>query len=566
MVAHGMVASAASTESGLPQPRIHDTAQIHPFAEVLGDVTVGASALIAPGCSIRADGGSPFHVGAGSTVHNGVIIHGLPQGKVLGDDQTPHSVWIGEQVTLAHLALVHGPAYVGDQSFIGFRSTVFNARVGQGCIVMMHVLIQDVEVPAGKFVPSGSIITTQQQADRLPDVKAVDVNFSTQVVGITDALRSASPASGNFKTVATRPLASGTVAASASSVSSSETSRRSTYKPNMQNTHLTPDVVDMVRQLISQGYLIGTEHADKRRFQTSSWYSCAPIQANREGDALTALDACLNEHSGEYVRMFGIDAQNRQRVGEMIVQRPGDSNGRSPASSSGYGGASYSAPSSPPAYSGGGSANPSMIEQVRQWLSMGLRVGMEHADARRFQTSSWHSCPPAQSTQERDVMATLEGCLASHPGEYVRIFGIDMANRRRVGELIVQRPNGANGNGGGSRPTPPPPSYSTSSYANSYPSSSGGSSMGSAGGGAIAPDAAQQIQQWASQGYKVAAEHADKRRFQTSSWQSCGFMEGDVLSSLEQCMRQNGRHYVKAYGVDSQSKKRVGEVIVQRPG
>ncbi len=89
--------------------------------------------------------------------------------------------------------------------------------------------------------------------------------------------------------------------------------------------------------------------------------------------------------------------------------------------------------------------------------------------------------------------------------------------------------------------------------------------MGSTGRGAIAPDVAQQIQQWASQGYKVAAEHADKRRFQTSSWQSCGFMEGDVLASLEQCMQQNRNHYVKAYGVDTQSKRRVGEVIVQRP-
>jgi len=160
-------------------------------------------------------------------------------------------------------------------------------------------------------------------------------------------------------------------------------------------------------------------------------------------------------------------------------------------------------------------------------------------------------------------MATLEGCLASHPGEYVRIFGIDKANRRRVGELIVQRPDGSNGNGGASRPVAQPPVYSTST-SSGYSGSSAGSSMGS-GGGAINPDAAQQIKQWASQGYKVAAEHADKRRFQTSSWQSCGFMEGDILGSLERCMQQNNNNYVKAYGVDAQSKKRVGEVIVQRP-
>jgi carbon dioxide concentrating mechanism protein CcmM len=60
---------------------------------------------------------------------------------------------------------------VGNNCFIGFRSTVFNARVGDGCIVMLHCLIQDVEIPPGKYVPSGSIITTQAEADRLPDVQ-----------------------------------------------------------------------------------------------------------------------------------------------------------------------------------------------------------------------------------------------------------------------------------------------------------------------------------------------------------------------------------------------------------
>ena len=66
------------------------------------------------------------------------------------------------------MALIHGPAYVGNDCFIGFRSTVFNAQVGHGCIVMMHALIQDVEIPSGKYVPSGAVITTQQAADRLP--------------------------------------------------------------------------------------------------------------------------------------------------------------------------------------------------------------------------------------------------------------------------------------------------------------------------------------------------------------------------------------------------------------
>ena len=54
---------------------------------------------------------------------------------------------------------------------------------------MMHVLIQDVEIPPGKYIPSGAVITNQQQADRLPDVQDSDVKFATHVIGINDALR-----------------------------------------------------------------------------------------------------------------------------------------------------------------------------------------------------------------------------------------------------------------------------------------------------------------------------------------------------------------------------------------
>ena len=86
------------------------------------------------------------------------------------------------------MALIHGPAYVGDNCFIGFRSTVFNAKVGDGCIVMMHALIQDVEILPGKYVGPGSIITHQKQADRLPNAKPADRKFSHHVVDINKAL------------------------------------------------------------------------------------------------------------------------------------------------------------------------------------------------------------------------------------------------------------------------------------------------------------------------------------------------------------------------------------------
>jgi carbon dioxide concentrating mechanism protein CcmM len=124
----------------LARPRVDQSAYIHVSTSVIGDVAIGANVMVAPGVSFRADEGSPFYIGASTNIQDGVVIHGLADGRVKGDDHLDYSVWIGAKTSITHKALIHGPAYVGDDCFIGFRSTVFNAKVGDGCIVMMHVL------------------------------------------------------------------------------------------------------------------------------------------------------------------------------------------------------------------------------------------------------------------------------------------------------------------------------------------------------------------------------------------------------------------------------------------
>ncbi|MBD0395979.1 MAG: ribulose bisphosphate carboxylase small subunit, partial [Microcoleus sp. C1-bin4] len=83
-----------------------------------------------------------------------------------------------------------------------------------------------------------------------------------------------------------------------------------------------------------------------------------------------------------------------------------------------------------------------VLEQVKQLLARGCKIGMEYADNRRFKTGSWQSCATIKTEQEKDVVASLETCLAEHGGEYVRLIGIDPKVKRRVVETIIQRPNG----------------------------------------------------------------------------------------------------------------------------
>ena len=271
------------------------------------------------------------------------------------------------------MALVHGPAYIGNSCFIGFRSTIFNARVGEGCIVMMHALIQDVEIPPGKYVPSGAVITNQQQANRLPDVQPDDIEFASHVVGINQALRSGYHCAENLSCIAQIR---------------NETNQSTKYESNhlstsgggndLSSTHLNgkslgSDLATQVRQLLAQGFKIGTEHADKRRFRANAWNSCAPITATQESGVLAALDACIAEHQGEYVRLIGIDPKAKRRVLEVVIQRPDGSTAVGTPSVS----ASVSSNPSTSSYSQrspqSGQADTEVVQHVRQLLAQGVQ-------------------------------------------------------------------------------------------------------------------------------------------------------------------------------------------------
>ncbi|NJL48496.1 MAG: carbon dioxide-concentrating mechanism protein CcmM [Leptolyngbyaceae cyanobacterium SM2_5_2] len=413
--------SAASPISGLESGIGYGTAadRVHPLARVSGSVQLQGDVAIAQGATVQAEGNCL--VGAGSLLQEGASIYALTPGKVLGDDRQPYTVWVGERVTLTYKVLVQGPAYLGSNSFIGFRSTIFNARLGQGCVVMMHALIQDVDVPAGKLVPSGSIITRQAQADALPDVTPADLALVREIMG-----------HGHLPTSLTDSLSQ--------SPSRPELHERDGL--GTMQSQLTPDIVQQVRQYLAQGLRIGTEYADLRRYRSGVWQTCSPIQSSREPEALAALEACLSEHAGEYVRMFGIDPRAKQRVAPVTIQRPDgkpmELNGRlsavTPVPSQAY------QPTGPMATTG--TLAPEIVQQVRQYLSQGYRIGTEHADSRRYRSGVWQTCSPIVSNREGEVLAALEGCLVEHAGEYIRMFGIDSRANQRIASVTIQRPDG----------------------------------------------------------------------------------------------------------------------------
>jgi ribulose bisphosphate carboxylase small subunit len=93
-------------------------------------------------------------------------------------------------------------------------------------------------------------------------------------------------------------------------------------QPAANNSHLSLETQEQIRQILAQGYKINIEHVDERRFRTGSWQSCLHTHIDAHSDAISALESCLAEYSGEYLRLVGIDPQAKRRVVETIIQRP----------------------------------------------------------------------------------------------------------------------------------------------------------------------------------------------------------------------------------------------------
>ena len=167
---------------------ISKTAYVDPFAVVIGDCEIGKLVLVAPFAVCRRDEGAPIYIGDYSNLQDGVILYALEttahgkniddrrysaQGLLLKANDTAFkngfAIYVGNRVSLAHDVMVHGPAYIGNDSFVGMKSLVFNAKVGKRVAIGVSSTIADgVTIPDDKFVPPGSIITTQAQADKLP--------------------------------------------------------------------------------------------------------------------------------------------------------------------------------------------------------------------------------------------------------------------------------------------------------------------------------------------------------------------------------------------------------------
>ncbi|WP_052049713.1 ribulose bisphosphate carboxylase small subunit [Leptolyngbya sp. KIOST-1] len=165
------------------------------------------------------------------------------------------------------------------------------------------------EIPAGRYVPSGAVITTQKAADRLPEAKDSDKAFSHHVVAVNQAL-----------------LAGYRCANDGACLTQWQTPGHPVGNGRASNGHrptagrLRAEAVVQVRQL---GHRVSLEYADQRRFKAGSWQSGPTLAATQEAEVLAQIEQFLATHSDNYVRLLGIDPRAKQRQLGHVIQMPG---------------------------------------------------------------------------------------------------------------------------------------------------------------------------------------------------------------------------------------------------
>lgn len=172
------------------RPHVPPTAYVHPKASVIGRVVLGDDVHVAADTSLRADEGSPFFIGAGSNVQDGVILHALKNRCVRVGNQ-PWAIYVGRNVSIAHDALVHGPCYIGDHTFVGFKAVVHDSVVGANCYIGIGAVVVGVEIPDGRAVPHGAIVDSADAVDRLPPTSEAHSEFNDDVVEVNRGLAAA---------------------------------------------------------------------------------------------------------------------------------------------------------------------------------------------------------------------------------------------------------------------------------------------------------------------------------------------------------------------------------------
>lgn len=122
-------------------PVIDPAAFVHPEAVVIGDVHIGPTVYVGPGCVLRGDFGRII-LKEGSNVQETCVVHSFP-GKDVVVEELGH---------IGHGAVLHG-CHIGRNVMVGMNAVIMDeAVIGENSIIAAMAFVK-----AGAQIPAGSL-------------------------------------------------------------------------------------------------------------------------------------------------------------------------------------------------------------------------------------------------------------------------------------------------------------------------------------------------------------------------------------------------------------------------
>jgi carbonic anhydrase/acetyltransferase-like protein (isoleucine patch superfamily) len=151
-----------------PSPVINGS-YVSPLVEIYGDVEIGQRSFIAGNTLLYAAEGVRIHLGHENNCQDNAYLLARETNLAFGD-----------MVSIAHQAVIENST-IGDFTFFGFRSRTRNCEVGEGAMIMHNTTVENVVIPPDRITPFGVRITTQAEADALPEVTEANEEFKRGV-------------------------------------------------------------------------------------------------------------------------------------------------------------------------------------------------------------------------------------------------------------------------------------------------------------------------------------------------------------------------------------------------
>ena len=162
-------------------PVIDTTSYVDSEAIIIGHVVIGPNCFVGPGVVIRADCFSDedtepgIVVGAHCVIQDTAVMHAHP-------GQALH---IGDDTIINHGAVLHAPCRLGCNCFIGCRTVITIAELGDHVFVRTNAVVERVVVPPERFIDTGCIIRSGDDVSRLRPISDTEREFFAKAVEFT---------------------------------------------------------------------------------------------------------------------------------------------------------------------------------------------------------------------------------------------------------------------------------------------------------------------------------------------------------------------------------------------